>query len=169
MITIWAVARHNQVTLTLIDGDDEYQIARERGSKTVLNFFRWAGKEKKEDPLTASTPTETQRRIAKLLGFSPSKEGFDDYLNTSYLTSSSTRLFSRDVEPAERIAFLSRMLGFDVLTEAAKLSRKKAGEIQGEIAGKEEGIQALQEELEGTDSYEELDGKEKAIGEEIKR
>jgi DNA repair exonuclease SbcCD ATPase subunit len=109
------------------------QIARMRGSnkkslKILLN---------NKDIVDYSTATDTQiqNELLKLLGIKKlSKETFNDFLNTVYLSSKNTYNFvSGELTSSDRFKMISRMLNLNVYDKASEIAKNKITELEKEL------------------------------------
>ena len=112
---------------------DLLRIIRERnrnGSKSLI--WELNGKSQIEGK---TTDTQIQLDLLKYLGISDnSKDRFNDFMNTTYLTSSTTKSFlSEAFKSSERMEMLTRMLSLDLYDASSKEANNRITVLEKEL------------------------------------
>jgi DNA repair exonuclease SbcCD ATPase subunit len=158
-------ADHATASLTLMRGDDELVITRERGKKSVLKATVVRGAAQTD--LTLRTATLTQKAICRYLGYDERK-GFDDYLSQIYFSAMSGRGFlSAEATPAERQQVLERFMGLGSLDVAAQLVKDDLKADREALAYAEATIASMHEQIAAYGDPAALDAKLKDILESL--
>ena len=110
------------VAVELIEGENVLRVVRrmETGSSDLQIFHNGV-------PVRRQTNTQLQGYLLQLLGFDSSTSlAFQDFLNTSYLTSETIdTLASSSMGSRERLDFIARALGLSVLDRASASAKDK--------------------------------------------